>query len=210
MHDTFQITGGSGWTRTGAITLLMREMHNRGTAFWAWDRNDWLDVFTSNSPMFMRKHRRSDAHRLQLVALAYLICDFEDLDAIGRYIPRALANKVFGHDAVDGAVDRVCQELFSWGYGRSIGTREIPNVVCAALLRNRSPMLEQLSTGVLAEVRTHCAHNLKLITVHVSRALTNLGCIESPLALERKSRPDLECTTRTRGVPAEWLGWCER
>ena len=68
----------------------------------------------------MRKQRRSDDHRLQLVALAYLLRDFQDLDAIGRYIPRALGNKVFGHEAVDVAVDRVCQELLSWGYGRPL------------------------------------------------------------------------------------------
>src|SRR5262249_48272920 len=175
-----------------------------------WGQDEWLDIFAPDSPTFMRKHGRSDNHRLQLVALAYLLCDFRDLRAIGRYIHRALANKVFGAEPVDAAVDRVCKELFQWGYGESIGRREIPNVLCAALLRNRSPLLEDLSTSVLAEVRVHCAHDLKLIAVHVSRALSNLGCIAAPLTLERKPRPDLDYATRIRGVPVDWLRWCER
>ena len=158
----------------------------------------------------MRKHGCGDGHHLQLVALAYLLCDFQDLDAIGRYIHRALANKVFGRKPVDAAVDRVCQELFRWGYGRSIGRRDIPNELCAALLRNHSPLLEDLSTTLLTHVRAQCAHDLKLIAVHVSRALTSLGCIKTPLALERKPRPDLEYATRTRGVLDEWLRLCER
>jgi integrase len=210
VHDTLDFTGAEGWTRTGVVTLLMREMDNRATTFWAWDHDDWLETLTPDSPTFMRQHRRSDNHRLQLVALAYLLCGFQELDGIGRHIHRALANKVFGRARVDAAVDCICEELFRWAYGRSIGRREIPNVLCDALLRNRSPDLEELSTAVLAEVRMHCAHDLKVIAVHVSRALTNLGCIEMPLALERKARPDLDYASRTRGVPAEWLGWCER
>src|SRR5437899_7350437 len=122
------------WTRTGVVTLLMREMHNQRTTSWAWDQDDWFEIFAPDSPTFMRKHGCGDGHHLQLVALAYLLCDFQDLDAIGRYIHRALANKVFGRKPVDAAVDRVCQELFRWGYGRSIGRRDIPNELCAALL----------------------------------------------------------------------------
>jgi Phage integrase family len=210
VHDALDYTGASGWTRTGTATLLMRQMHNRSTTFWAWDEGDWLEIFAADSQTFMQKHGRSDEHRLQLVALAYLLCNFQGLDEIGRYIHRALANKVFGQEPVDAAVDRVCKELFRWGYGQSIGRREIPKVVCAALLRNRSPLLEDLSTLILAEVRAHCAHDLTLVAVHVSRALANLGCIDTPLALERKPRPDLEYATRTRGVPDVWLQWCER
>src|SRR5262249_16221580 len=116
VHDALDFTGASGWTRTGAVTLLIREMRNRSTAFWAWGQDEWLDIFAPDSPTFMRKHGRSDNHRLQLVALAYLLCDFRDLHAIRRYIHRALANKVFGAEPVDAAVDRVCKELFQWGY----------------------------------------------------------------------------------------------
>lgn len=163
VHDTLDFTGACGWTRAGVVTLLMREMHNRRSSFWAWDQDDRVEILAPDSPTFMRKHGRNDAHRHQLVALAYLLCDFQRLDAIGRYIHRALANKVFGPGFVDVAVDRVCEELFRWGYGRSIGRRENPNVLCDALLRNRSPVLEDLSSSVLADVRAHCAHDLKLI-----------------------------------------------
>lgn len=211
VHDALDFTGARGWTRTGVVTLLMREMHDRDASFWAWSRDEWLTISTPDSPTFIRRHRRNDKHRLNLLALAYLLWDFQDLDAIGRYIPRALAYKVFGRQDVDDAVDRVCQELFRWGYGRSKGRRKIPHVVCLALLHDRSPLLEELSTPVMAHVRAHVSRNdLEVIAVHVSRALTNLGCIDLPLALERKPRPDLDYVNRTRGVPAEWLGWCER
>jgi hypothetical protein len=134
------------WPRTGVSTLLMREMYHRCTSFWAWGRHEWLAIVMPDSPTFIRQHRRNDNHRLNLLALAYLLREFQELDAIGRYIPRALAYKVFGQPVVDDAVDRVCQELFRWGYGRSKGRRKIPHVVCAALLRNRSPIMEELST----------------------------------------------------------------
>lgn len=179
VHDALDFTGARGWTRTGVVTLLMREMHDRDASFWAWSRDEWLTISTPDSPTFIRRHRRNDKHRLNLLALAYLLWDFQDLDAIGRYIPRALAYKVFGRQDVDDAVDRVCQELFRWGYGRSKGRRKIPHVVCLALLHDRSPLLEELCTPVMAHVRAHVSRNdLKVIAVHVSRALTNLGCID--------------------------------
>ena len=211
VHDTLDFTGARGWTRTGVVTLLRREMLDRDSSFWAWGHEDWLAILTPDSPTFIRQHRRNDNHRLNILALAYLVCEFQDLYVIGRFIPRALAYKVFGRQIVDDAVDSVCQELFRWGYGRSKGPRKIPHVVCLALLHNRSPLLEELSTPVMGQVRAHVARNdLKVIAVHVSRALTNLGCIDLPLALERKPRPDLDYVNRTRGVPAEWLRWCER
>jgi Phage integrase family len=189
----------------------MREMHDRDSSFWAWGQEEWLAILTPDCPTFTLQHRRNDNHRLNILALAYLLCEFQDLYAIGRFIPRALAYKVFGRHIVDDAVDRVCQELFRWGYGRSKGPRKIPHVVCLALLHNRSPLLEELSTPVMAQVRAHVARNdLKVIAVHVSRALTNIGCIDLPLALERKPRADLDYVNRTRGVPAVWLRSCER
>src|SRR5438552_1359139 len=38
VYDTLDFTGAKGWTRTGVIKLLMREMHDRCTSFWAWGR----------------------------------------------------------------------------------------------------------------------------------------------------------------------------
>src|SRR5262249_54738143 len=106
----------------------------------------------------------NDNHRLNIGALAYLVCEFQDFDAIGRFIPRALAYTVFGRKIVDDAVDRVRQELFRWGYGRSKGPRKIPHVMCLALLYNRSPLLEEVSTRVMAQVGGHVARNdLKVI-----------------------------------------------
>ncbi len=102
-------------------------------------------VLTSVTCTFAGKRRRSDNHRLQLVALASLLREFQDLDAIGRCIRQALASKVVGGGPVGAAVERVREELSFWGYGRSIGRCEVPNVVRAALPRNRSPLLEDLS-----------------------------------------------------------------
>jgi hypothetical protein len=59
---------------------------NRSTTFWAWVEGDWHEIFAADSQTFMQKHGRSDEHRLQLVALAYLLCNFQGLDEIGRYI----------------------------------------------------------------------------------------------------------------------------
>ena len=211
LNDTLNVIRARGWTRRGVITLLLRQMDQRATTFWAWDHREWCSILGSDSRTFMQHHKYDDGHRANLLALAYLLGDFKDLQAIGRHIPRSLAVKVFGDDHVTLAVNRVCGELFSWGYGTSLGKREIPNVVCTALLLNRSPILEDLSLDVLVRARAQMgSRTLAVVAVHVSRALASLGCIEDRLTFERKPRPDLDYGTRTRGVPDEWLRWCER
>jgi hypothetical protein len=116
---------------------------------------------------------------------------------LAAIFPAPLQARSFGVDHVAVAVDRVCDELFSWGYGTSLGKREIPSVVCTALLLNRRPILEDLSLDVLAKARAQVgSRSLAVVVVHVSQALVSLGCIEDGLMLERGARPDLKYETR--------------
>lgn len=104
IEDVLSYTRLWNGVRGYLAAFLLREMSRRGRSFWSWTRDDWTETIGRRGP-----------HRLHIIAMAYMLCGFNDLrQARGRYA--ALAPKVFGRDPVNLALERVCSSLAGLGY----------------------------------------------------------------------------------------------
>jgi integrase len=212
MHDvlTFVQTNRPAYYET--IRVMLIEMFRRNKAFWAWSQAEWLESIQSSDTHFAHRYGRTRDIRSRrlLPVLAYLLEVLPDTSALMELfeIP-PLARKIFGQEAVAGAVAHISGILHSWGYQQQDDT-SLTMCLCYLLLRSRSPSLADLSVEVLEAVdRTCTLTHVQRPLFQVSRALFAGGMIERALP---NGRGKEQCAgSGTDGsVDPEWLRWCER
>ena len=71
--------------------------------------------------------------RPYLLAYAYLLTGFTAFELVGPFQRRSLAQKVFGADAVEQAIEGIREVLTGWGYRAN----ELESLVCTLLHRPR-------------------------------------------------------------------------
>ncbi len=84
--------------------------------------------------------------------IGYVLCGFTNFSATGNVLRYPIAVKVFGRAAVDAAIQRVRNVLLGWGYSVPRIDHHLTKLICALLLTNRSPRLEDLTIERLAQV----------------------------------------------------------
>src|SRR5262249_60084781 len=99
--------------------FMIREMHQRHSAYWQWTAPEWTDVLSgtpSRPPAYY-------ATRPTVVDVAYLLCGFDDLCTLGRLDWVPMAHVLFGHDRVETQIRRLSQYLpGARGYGYRAAT----------------------------------------------------------------------------------------
>lgn len=219
LHDTLDHLGATttekrnNTVRTTVICLLIRAMHRHSCSFWAFSPESWHEMLGEDYYAYVRQHGVTANARQQLIAVAYLLCGFDGLHALGRLGHHALAKKVFGADLVDAAIADMTGDLHGWGYtcrGNVVGLRA---ALAQAMLVHRSPRLADLTRDIL--FRLHREADAKITRrglVLLSYALVCRGIIQEPLGRDgdagRKDRIDHRVAAE--GVPDEWRHWCER
>ena len=113
---------------------------------------EWLEVLCRSERLLKERHKWSGNYRQYLIAISYLLCGFAGIREVGTCFQYRLAVKVSGRGAVDEAAHRVKADLQSVGYS-SRSESFVPNTLYEALLVNRSPLLEDLTTDALEDVR---------------------------------------------------------
>lgn len=209
LYDVLNVTNACKAARNSAVHLLIEEMHERQTTFWAWSEDEWLEVLCPSEREFHLRHRWSGNCRQYAVAVAYLLCGFTGLHTIGTFFQYRLAIKVFGREAVDAAMRHLRSELQCIGYG-SRSKSYVANALYWALLLNRSPRLEDITIEVLEEVRRRGTLYVKRGVGTISHSLLRMGIIARPLSRAIEAAPLSSRYRATDDVPAEWLCWCER
>lgn len=194
------------------IRILCHEMHFRRTPFWAWSLETWRDILGPDITRFSQKYAWKD---LRHPARAYLPLVVYMLDAIPDVWPLVemldisrQAQRVFGKEVIDQAVLRLRATLQGWGYQQK---DQVHFVACVSylLMRNRSPLLEDLTAELLETVAQTCTvKGVQVYLFQVSRALFSLGMIARPLPEMRRERPAASGTDGS--IAAEWLSWCQR
>jgi hypothetical protein len=207
IEDLFSHTQLRPAVQPSLVLYLLRYTTRRGRNFWGWTTEEWIETINNHA-----------AQQQHLIALAYLLCGFTDLDTVGSrphfYIK--LAQKMFGQECVEGVLERVRRLLVEWGYSGRATMQLIPRTVCELLLANRSPHLEDLTIEVVETVAQRRKRNKQRTSgrpsvwlVAVSRVLTKLGIISEPLRPFAKlpawkaGKSDL-----TENVPVEWANLC--
>ncbi|MFK0181838.1 tyrosine-type recombinase/integrase [Streptomyces xanthochromogenes] len=192
-----------------AIALILRHCAKHGRSMWAWSAEDWLALigasarqFTANAPGWAEGTARP-----YLMAYAYLLNDFTEFDRLGSFQRLPLAWRLFGKHLVDEAQQQVALVLRGWGYQveTDVDARISP-VLCQALLLNRSPKLEDLTTEAFDRIRQHPDLPDRYIGAlyGIQRAVAELGHCSLPPTPYRGRMPEIEGTSRS------WAEWIER
>jgi integrase len=210
LEDLFDHTKLRHGIRPFLVLYLLREINRRGRSFWGWTTEEWIQTINNHPPQ--QQH---------LIAAAYLLCGFTELDTVGWGHPLyiKLAQKVFGKNCVEEELDRVHTLLVEWGYSGKAAMRHIPRTVCEALLANRSPHLEDLTIETLKMVEKNRKRNKRrqkgtgsrpsVWLVAVSRVLTKLGVIREPLSpFTKMAAWKAEKCELAENVPTEWANLC--
>ncbi|GAA5103865.1 tyrosine-type recombinase/integrase [Haloechinothrix salitolerans] len=187
-----------------AAAVVLHHCAELGRAFWAWSTHEWAELLRPEHLRHRYPGQVGMSARPYLLAYAYLLTRFTAFDLVGPFERRSLAQKVFGADAVEQAIEPIREVLTGWGYRAN----ELAPLVCTLLLLNGSPRLSDLSSEVLAELRTHPAmqrhHHIRhLHGIH--RALAALGHAGAPPAPKYGDGP-----APITGTAAAWAQWVER
>jgi integrase len=198
------------------IRAFLREMDYRQAPYWAWEESTWIEFIAPSLEQFNthlgwswapRSHPQAGT-RLRVLLAAYLFGVLPDPRKCGDYIPTIkLATLVFGKEHLDAAFERVVGHLSSQGYSLS-RPLELTRAICAILLLNRSPFLEEVTDEQIQWIyQTENACYRPMIAV-VARALTALGLLQSGIEHVVTGFTPLYLR-RDETVPAEWENWCK-
>ncbi len=208
LRDVLDHLDASPSVRSEVVGLMVEEMARSERAYWGWGRESWRGALAPPK------------YRQYVAAFAYLLCGISDIralvDGYGRSFSRYLfATKLFGRERVDVAIDRVGDELLSWGHGTGMARHDIQRGVTEVLLWCRSPYLEDVTVRTLDELlgSPDLPRTVKTLVVHVSRALVGLGVIPSHLGGHlglHPGREQLGQPDTLADVAPEWAGWCRR
>lgn len=194
-----------------ALKVLMAEMHRRQTPWWSWTEEQWSQTLGRDRTAFVKRHH-CQGHcvneRQLLLACAYLPGCFGAFGQYGTFAHRLFAERVFGAEPIQQAIQTVADEMRQMGLGPGLIQHFLPSVLTYALLLVRSPQLTHLSMATLEQVQREIAPSCRRSCVPLSRALCRLGILTRPLAHARMgplARAGVQDT-----VSAEWRHWCER
>jgi integrase len=210
LHEVLTATLPPHAKHSALISILLREMAQRGSPYWAWSADQWAETIAPSSAAFARRHRvRLGDHRYTIIVLAVRLGGFTAfhlLPAEGLKAAR-LVRRLFGGPALDTAVAPVLTVVRGWGY--SAGCRDdLEAVIARTLLATGSPHLEAVRLEVLAALRATTQPGTRFSAYGLlSRALVELHILEAPLPIGKQAVPPTQ-RYHTDGVAADWLAWC--
>lgn len=206
LEDLLAFVGEVSSYRTHAVCwIVLREMHDRQLAFWAWPHQIWREILNTGS------RRALDipdykAVRGTLLAVAYVLDGLDDIHTY-KLLYRNLARRVFGQSHVDALVERVGAEFKRMGYAGNITGKRLPTLLPEVLLVARSPHLEGVSVKVLERMRMVGNQVHRADIRALSRALHNMGVIERALPWHPTPPP---VPPASIGVPKAWYDMVTR
>src|SRR5579859_3211688 len=191
IHDVINLRTQNIRVHADAIRVFLLEMHRRGTAYWAWSTDEWIETIGLTYPAFRDRQRCfRQGCRQYVVSCAYLLCGFKSFRLLGQYfLRRNLASHLFGEELVASAIGRIITVVVGWGYGEK-GIVYLQTAVSDAMLLNGSPFLEDLTQELLEELhRTTVTARLQDMVGLFSRVLTFLGILDKGIETGKIYKP---------------------
>ncbi len=188
--------------------VLYCEMAQRGTAFWEWSQDAWIELICPTFQDYARKHGTNGA-RPALMDMAYLLGDISDLRAVGQHRESTtMARYIFGEKIIEQEYKRMTEVLVGpkgRGYRSGQYMQALRQSLCTVFLLNRSPYLEDLTEEILQLAVTPPDPLTPSLIVLMRDVLQEL----TMLAPRPKELPSVNLDSLdTSGVPYEWGEWC--
>lgn len=193
------------------IHNILIEMHRLNKVYWSWSEEEWLEVLCASEGEFHIKFGASGNCRQYAVALAWLLCDFERLELIGRFFQYRLCLKVFGKAVTDKAIKRIHDNMKKWGYSLEHNFSLIRNSLCMVMLCQREPDPEKLKIETFKRVIEIGPLYMRSSVASLSRIMSNMNIISKAIdhRVHDRRRPNKEYEAN-KSVPDEWLIWCQK
>lgn len=199
------------YRRAGAYAagLVLGHCADSGRAWWGWNAEDWAQLCGQSAEAFLdaRVLPTETTVRPFVVALGWLLGGFTDLHRLGTFNRLHLARLVFGTEPVESSMRRAGKILDQWGYRSVLGAKHRwRGVFSQALLINRSPRLEDLTTEAFARLRAHPAtsEHQGTLLYGLQRAVASLGHCDPPV------RTGHNATAVIEGAEPAWTAAVER
>jgi hypothetical protein len=195
LEDVFCYIEFRGYKKDALLLFLLEEMGIRARTFWGWKDRDWIEIV---------ERRRYDGNRL--IAVAYLLCGFQDLEGFGkrRQIFFRLAQRAFTPGRFGRMVEEAKQGLATLGYQKRT-LRRVPLTVAKLLLSTRCGRLEDLRDEALREFQQATPSvALEHCVVALSHWLASKKIIEAPISKVGLPKDLENPETLLSGVPPEW------
>ena len=194
---------------THAAGLVLQHCADTGRSYWGWTATDWATLACPTTRQFIaaRSVPTETTVRPFLIAIGYLLGGVTDLDQLGTFNRKHLGQLVFGADAVELALQQAGEILDQWGYrGVLTDCSRWRGMLSQALLMNRSPRLDDLSTDAFARLRAHPAnreHHGQMLYA-LQRAVAALGHCQPPVRRTSNTMAVIE------GAHPTWSDWVEK
>jgi integrase len=185
--------------------IMLREMSRRGTMFWDWSEQEWVDTLCPTPSLFNTKHGKKSCVHMAIMDTAYLLGGMTDLRRVGIGFQISQAAKAyFGADLMTSQWKRVFDTLVEKGYGQGSTTvGKLRQCLSMACVLNRSPLLEDLSEAVLIEAGKE-SDRMRQASQRIALALRHLKLLPQPPQAPRSVPGNFDRT----GVAEEWYQWC--
>ena len=210
--DVLAVMPGRRSDKAMAAAALMRACQREGCTYWGWSPEVWQRILGHTQAQFFCENGPlvAGGGRQYLIAIAYLLGCFRQVRLLGDFDRVALAKKVFGHPAVEVALQPVQEILSGWGYAAAQNTA-LMSTVCEALLLNQSPDLHHLTVEGLDEFRRDCSVCRRALYHQFSKALAALGILDQPLGIAISTpAAAIDRPTTQDDLHPEWVGWARR
>lgn len=192
-----------------AAAVVLQNCADLDRSYWAWTEWDWAVLCGASAREFMaaRTLPTETTVRPILVALGYLLGGFTDFQHLGTFNRLHLAALVFGEDTVKDSLGHVGEVLDQWGYRSPQNAKNrMRGAFSQALLLNRSPRPEDLTTDAFATLRAHpaCHGHHGTLLFALQRAVAAMGRCDPPV------RSGYNHAAVIQGTAAQWARWVER
>ncbi|MEU5852739.1 hypothetical protein [Saccharopolyspora shandongensis] len=192
-----------------AAAIILQHCADSGRSYWGWTGWDWARLCGCSAEEFLAARTLPTERTVRpfLVALGYLLGGFTGFQHLGNFNRLHLARLVFGEAIVEESIDQAADNLDQWGYRSPAGGRHrLRGLFSQALLINRSPRLQDLTTEAFTALRAHPANSGRYseMLYALQRAVAALGYCDPPVRSGYNHAPGIDSTD-----PA-WAAWVER
>ena len=190
--------------RRMARLAIIRSMHHEASAFWEWNRDQWIRAAE------MTDHD----YRQLVVAVGYMLANQRTIHvAFPGFKRRLFAGRIFGRTTVDESISRLQNRLDGLGFSKTLGGWPLVNALCELMLRQESPLLDDICADPTAFVELRKDQpSLRFGVRQLARGLEAMGLLAaSPFPIDIPGDEWLSRTAAARAdVPAEWTEWSDR
>lgn len=194
-----------------AAAVVLAHCATADRAYWGWSAWDWATVCGPSSQAFLAAQPLPTEKMVRpfVMALGYLLGEFSEYQHLGNFNRLHLANLVFGEEPIEETMSQASTVMQRWGYLSQTsdeGRYRLPGILSQALLINRSPRLQDLSTAAFAALNAHPATSGRHpATLHaLQRVVADLGHCDVPV------RPGYNHSPGIIGTHPTWAAWVER